>query len=393
VIIISGFVLLQAAVIEIAGKIVFTTPKEQHQLTTPSVPVSNSGSAKPFGMALSDSLYSLSDDQINTELSAISSMGVSWIRIDIAWAGVQPDNSSQYDWSKVDTIITAANNHHIKVLATLAYTPAWAAQSGCDDSSQKCAPASDSQFATFATAAVQRYDNKGVDAWEIWNEPNDQGFWMPTPNPLAYTQLLEASYTAIKKADSSAKVLSGGLAPLDSLPGSIQSVTFLSDMYADGAGKYFDAVAYHPYSYPDLPSSVASWSGWSMMNDLPTSIRSVMIANADTNKQIWITEYGAPTGGPGEQETAANYGDVGGDSHLNSQLQAEMLTQSTQQYDSDSWLGNYFWYSYKDLGTSSSTNENFFGLLDANGNPKPALAAYEQAVKTINRSSLRAQAK
>jgi hypothetical protein len=378
---IAAFLLMNATVIEIDSKLVITTPKEQHQLASPSVTVSsNKKSAKPFGLALSTTLYGLSKSQLNSELNELNTLGVSWIRIDVAWAGVQPNNSSQYDWSPVDTIVSAASSHHLSVLATLAYTPSWAAQSGCNDASQKCAPANDSQFAAFATAAAQRYGHKGVDAWEIWNEPNDQGFWAPAPNPEAYTKLLEASYVAIKKVDGSATVLSGGLGPLDSLPGSIEPVTFLSDLYADGAKGYFDAVGFHPYSYPNLPATVAAWSGWSMMDDLPTSARSVMVANGDSDKQLWITEYGAPTGGPGQTETSDNYGQVGGDSNVDDQLQAEMLTQSTQQYDGDSWLGNYFWYSYKDLGTSETDSENFFGLYTYGGAPKPALTALEQAI-------------
>ena len=119
-----------------------------------------------------------------------------------------------------------------------------------------------------------------------------------------------------------------------------------------------------------------------MLNDLPTSIRSVMVANGDSGKQVWITEYGAPTSGPGETETAANYGSVGGDDHLDQQLQAESLTESAQQYESDDWLGNYFWYSYEDLGTDPTNTGDFFGLVSASGSPKLAYAAYLQTIQS-----------
>ena len=380
IIVAGSFALLCAIVIEIDNKVVIATPKERQQLEMPTVPIDST--AKPFGMAVGSTLDTLSTGQLNSELSNMDVLGVRWVRIDVPWPEVQPNNSTQYDWSALDRVVGAANAHHIKVLGTVAYTPAWAAIKGCDDSMQKCEPASDSQFAAFAANVARRYGSHGIDAWEIWNEPNDEGFWMPTPSPSAYTQLLMTSYTAIKKVDPSAFVISGGLGPLDSFPDSIEPTTFLSGMYAAGAKSYFDAVGYHPYSYPNLPTTIAAWSGWSMMSDLPVSIRSVMTANDDVNKQVWITEYGAPTGGPGETETTANYGEVGGDSNVNDALQAEMLTQSTQQYEGYSWLGNYFWYSYKDLGTSQTDTENFFGLLDYNGNPKPAYTAYKQAIKT-----------
>lgn len=203
---------------------------------------------------------------------------------------------------------------------------------------------------------------------------------MPAPNPTGYTQLLSASYKAIKKVRPYAPVLVGGLGPLDSSSTSINPVSYLSDLYAVGARNYFDAVGYHPYSYPALPSTVASWSGWSMLNDLPTSIRSVMTANSDSNKQVWITEYGAPTGGPGETETQANYGTVGGDDHLDQQLQTETLTQSAQQYESYDWLGNYFWYSYQDLGNDPTNTGDFFGLVSSSGSPKLAYTDYKKII-------------
>lgn len=372
------FVSFHAFVVEVANQFVFTSPREQDALRMPAV--SSPSLAKPFGIALGATLENLNEAQLNSELAALNTLGVTWIRIDIPWATVQPNSAKQYTWSEIDPVVKAASAHHLKILATLAYTPSWAAVSDCNDVSQKCAPASDSQFASYVTAVVNRYKDSGVDAYEIWNEENNEGFWMPAPNPASYTQLLEASYGAIKKVDPYVPVLVGGLGPLDGAASSIEPVTYLSDLYADGARNYFDAVGYHPYSYPALPSTVASWSGWSMLDDLPTSIRSVMVANGDSAKQVWITEYGAPTDGPGETETAANYGSVGGDDHLDQQLQAESLTQSTQQYESYGWLGNYFWYSYVDLGTNPANTENFFGLVSYSGVPKLAYATYKQTI-------------
>ena len=220
-----------------------------------------------------------------------------------------------------------------------------------------------------------------ISAWEIWNEPNNEGFWMPAPDPTAYTQLLKATYPAIKDTDPSAIVLSGSLGPSDGQPSSIAPVTYLSGMYSAGAHGYFDVLGYHPYSYPDLPLTVTPGAP-GHDGRLPVSIRSVMAANGDTNKQIWITEYGAPTNGSGPTETTADYGLVGSNSHVNDQLQADMLKQSTQQYESIPWLGNYFWYSYKDLGSNPSDTGDHFGLLTYSGNQKPAYSAFEQAIHT-----------
>ncbi len=343
------------------------------------------GLAKPFGMALGDTLPFLSARQLNKELNTIAAMGVGWIRIDVSWADVQPQDAQHYDWSGLDRVITSANRHHIQILGILAYTPVWAAPSSCPvRSSQKCAPSSDAQFAAFASAAVQRYAPQGVHDWEIWNEPNLQGFWEPAPSPRAYTNLLKAAFMAIKSKDSKAMVVSGGLGPLDGGSKSIRQQPFLAGMYASGARPYFDALGYHPYSFPAPPSYVISWSGWSTMADISNSIRSIMSANGDGMKPIWITEYGAPTNGHGTEATPNNLNFNAMPDHVNEALQAQMLTQATESYKFTPWLGNFFWYSYKDLGISTDTTENFFGLLRYNGSYKPAYYAYRQAINGGN---------
>ena len=69
--------------------------------------------------------------------------------------------------------------------------------------------------------------------------------------------------------DPSAIVLSGGLAPAPDDGTNINAITFLQAMYANGAQGYFDVLGYHPYSYPALPNTYESWSGWSQMSHQP----------------------------------------------------------------------------------------------------------------------------
>jgi polysaccharide biosynthesis protein PslG len=69
-------------------------------------------------------------------------------------------------------------------------------------------PASASAFGTWAGAVAARYAHSGVVKYfEIWNEENTAAFWLPKPDPAAYTADLQAAYAAIKKADPSAVVI------------------------------------------------------------------------------------------------------------------------------------------------------------------------------------------
>jgi hypothetical protein len=106
-----------------------------------------------------------------------------------------------------------------------------------------------------------------------------------------------------------------------------------------------------------------------------------MSENGYSAKKIWVTEYGAPTNGPGAISTISNPNYNAGPDHVDEALQAEMVSEAITAYKADSWMNGFFWYSYQDLGTSTSTNENFFGLLRADGSEKPSFTAYQTAVK------------
>jgi hypothetical protein len=320
-----------------------------------------------YGIAAGSSLSNLTQSQLDDYMAGVSTTGSGWVRFDIDWDQVQPTDASSYDWSSYDRIVSSASSHHLLVTGILDFTPAWARSSACSDVKQ-CAPSSPAAFATFAEAASTRYSQQGVHVWEIWNEANTDNFWKPAPSVKAYSTLLIAASVGIHKADSHATVLSAGTAPADTSAHSISPVDFLNGLYANGAQSAFDAVSAHPYTYPLVPSNSA--------------VRSVMLNHNDGLKKIWITEFGAPTGGPGISSTISNPNLDQKPTHVDEALEAKILTQAAQLYRSYNWVGPFFWYSYQDAGTTSDTNENFFGLVRADNSHKPAYDAFVAAVKT-----------
>jgi hypothetical protein len=202
--------------------------------------------------------------------------------------------------------------------------------------------------------------------FEIWNEPNISAFWVPKPDPAAYTADLQAAYTAIKQADPSATVISGGLSPAVNSDTTYDPRTFLQDMYADGAQGSFDGLGDHPYSYPALPDDEESWSGWSQMYQTSPSLRSIMAANGDSAKKLFITEYGAPTTG------SNSVGEAG---------QTTALTQALAQAQSFSWLGSFYVYTWADLASEPEI-DNGFGVVSVDNAEKPAYAAVSAALSS-----------
>ncbi len=335
---------------------------------------------KGFGVATSDTLPWLSSAALDAELKDLSNLGFTWIRMDFDWHNIQPDNAASFDFAPYDKVALAASKYNIKIMGMIAYTPVWARPATCTVQTT-CAPAHPSEYATFAAALATRYSKLGVNTWEIWNEPNLQGAWRPAPSATDYTALLKAAYAAIKQADASATVVSGGISSVDEGAASINQLTFLNDMYQAGARGSFDSLGYHSYSYPAVPDEVQSWSGWSMMNDLSVSLRSIMAVNGDGAKQIWSTEYGAPTNGPGNQATESGYDSAAGNYYVSEGLQAKMAAQAITDTRAASWAGPLFWYSYKDLSTDTSSSENFFGILRTDGSKKPAYTTFQSMLK------------
>jgi hypothetical protein len=324
----------------------------------------HSAAGKQVGIADPDLITKPAQVQAS-ELAAMKAIGITSIRLDADWSIVQHAGARSFSWGQLDRAVTSVRAAGMTVDLIIDGTPAWAAKAGTSGDVSP-PPASPAQYATFAARVAARYAPHGVKLFEIWNEPNSAGFWSPKPDPAAYTADLKAAHAAIKRAEPSALVISGGLAPETNDGTNIAPITFLQDMYADGAKGSFNAVGYHPYSYPALPDTYEIWSGWSQMSQTPTSIESVMAANGNASVPLWLTEVGAPTNGPDGVGTAA---------------QAEDLTQAIANAKTTSSVAALYIYTYEDSGTDTSTDEDWFGLLTASGAENPSYAAVAAALK------------
>jgi polysaccharide biosynthesis protein PslG len=332
-----------------------TTTTTPSPTTTTTTPPSTSGQ---FGMS-APALLGETPAQVSAAMTAMSGIGLRWVRVDADWNYIQPTSASSFDWSATDEVVAAANAAHMNVDLLIDDSPAWA--NGSNSGGTFTQPSSAAAFATFAGQVAARYGPLGVHAYEIWNEENTQAFWLPTPDPSFYTSMLKDSYAAIKAAEPDSTVISGGLSPATTDGTDYAPIDYLSDMYAAGAAGSFDALGFHAYSYPALPDTPESWSGWSQMDQTSPSIRSVMEANGDGLKQIWITEVGAPSDGPDGVGTAA---------------QALEIAQVVESAKASPWIGETFFYTYQD----SASNPDYFGLLNADGSQKPAWAALASAL-------------
>jgi hypothetical protein len=310
-----------------------------------AAPISNIGNQQP-------SLPWESHSKMIADLDAVAAAGMTWVRTDFYWPKMEPQRG-RFAWGPTDEFVRAATARGLRVLPVPDYTPAWAASGPSDH----YPPRNLSDYAAFVAAAARRYAPMGVHTWEIWNEQNRASFWLPKADPPTYTHLLQQAYAAIKRVDPRATVISGGLSPAGDNGHDMAPQTFLDQIYRNGARGSFDAVGYHPYSWPYPPMYAASWNTFYQT----PNVHALMAHYGDGGKQIWGTETGWPTG-------TGRYA-------VSESTQAKYTVDAIRQWESWSFHGPFFLYTIHDLGTNKNAWDQNMGMLDYRERAKPVFGA------------------
>lgn len=336
-----------------------------------------------FGLSYGDALTWMPDEQLDRAMADARELGVTWLRVDLSWKNIQPDAPYQYLWERFDRVVDAADSHGLRLVPTLSYTPRWARDPVCAHTNQSCPPADNARFAEFSRLAAVRYAPRGVHTWEIWNEPNIKSFWKSGPDATRYTALLTATAKAVRSVDSDAYLLLGGLAAVDTIPSKqyVSHKTFLAELGRAGALRQVDALSYHPYTYPLLPSTeTATGTRFQDIDRSPDNLVSTLKRYGKPDMPIWLTETGAPTWSPG---TAADSQDARGTTHVTPRLQAEIAADTVTTSAAIPSVAVVCWYSYQDAGPegSDSRKSRHYGLTYHDGTRKPAFDAYKEAIR------------
>lgn len=311
--------------------------------------------AQPVGVAtVATTMIPGSDMQ--REVSAIVGTGANAIRIPVNWNVIQPSADGTLRWQLIDNIVSAANRSGLRILLVLeGPAPLWAQMPGADPAATGNAPARAADFGDFAEAVARRYGRQ-VQMWEIWNEPNTSDYLIP-PTAKAYLPLLRDGFLGIRRAGSTAPVLTGGTS---SELGHTPDIDFIKALYSMGAAPYFDGVAVHPYSFPE-PVDFECGRG-----AIVSEARKVMIEHGDASKKIWITEFGQPTG-PTTVST-------------DEQVQANIIVDAIDKSRRTSWIGAFFVFTTEDLAANSTDPDDNCGLYHYDFTPKDAVSAMRLAV-------------
>lgn len=317
-----------------------------------------------YGVAVSADWGWKSPEELQASYAMARNVGACQIRISVPWGDVETA-PGYYDWSQLDMMVHGATAAGIEPMLVLYAIPGWVQEAGVQQaitqqgasslssSGAVTLAASESDrheigrmYSEFAAAVAARYKDS-VYAYEVWNEPNISRFWT-NPSAAEYAELLKLTYPRIHQADPSAVVISAGLAPAADTETSISPTTFVSEMYKAGAKDSFDALGVHPYTWNDPPEERMKFL------DID-ELQRIMDGNGDAGKQMWVTEYGAPTGGlPG----------------LTQSEQAAMLMFGIEEARRNPRIERFYFYTLQDYPLGVTDPESYFGIYTSDGGAK-----------------------
>jgi polysaccharide biosynthesis protein PslG len=160
-----------------------------------------------------------------------------------SWADINT-SSGVYNWSPLDSWVSKAQRQNVQLLYTFGGTPTWASSSpstSCNYGGGHCvAPADYTNWDTFVTELATRYKGK-IKYYEMWNEPNDTGFWKGTTAQLV--EMTNRAAKIIHAIDPNAEVLS----PAATWK-STTAWTWLDGFLTAGGGPYLDGISFHGYT-------------------------------------------------------------------------------------------------------------------------------------------------
>jgi hypothetical protein len=334
-------------------------------------PATSSDAPAPFFGVVSEDLLAGDAAYRRRTLARQRAAGVRLIRQTFHWDRIEIAPGT-YDFAEYDAYVAAVARAGMELLPILFTPPEFRATR--DAGRGTYPPDRPETMAAFAERLVRRYGPGGelwrarpglpkrpIRAWQVWNEPNLPAYWPTGPDAAEYVRLLDEVARAVKRADPSASVVSAGLG--ESRRG-IPFGDYVRAMLDAGASEALDVFALHAYA-PDSTGSVAAAESTRAMLD-----------ELGSDAPIWITEIGWASGGPASPFTVEPAGQA--------QRIRETLGELARRRD-QLGLRGVVYFNWRDAPPYEGGRDFFglhTGLLDIDGEPKPALAAFRSVAQS-----------
>jgi GH35 family endo-1,4-beta-xylanase len=292
----------------------------------------------------------------NRQAKLMEDAYVNYDRESFEWKLIEP-RKGYFSWAQTDQAVAIANARNIDLIGRFVYTAPWASSAPAGTSAEDVEyypPTNNQDYVDYVKATVARYKDS-VHTWEVLNEVNTSLYWKPTPDPVAFAKLLQATYKAIKAEDPTATVVAAGLAGFD--------YEFMEKFRAAGGMSSFDGLGVHTFVDGEFDSSMTgTW-----LDGAET-----YLAKYAPGTSLWITETawstceaGQPGCTPVTEEKQAQY------------LQQAYLDAAKRGAKAITW------WNLVEYGPTSGQLDNY-GIVEASGREKPAYHALKAVGKALH---------
>lgn len=299
-------------------------------------------------------------------------LGVEVFQYQVHWDEVAPTRPERpgdpddpaYDWGSLDRIAAEALEHGIRLALLVQRTPAWAN----GGRPPIWAPRDPADFADFLYAASRRLPS--VRTWMIWGEPARAENFRPMPvnrpqGPRAYARLLDAAYGALKAADRRNLVVGG----MTLNGGSVMPTLFARYLkLPNGRPPRMDLWGHNPFDgrFPDLADDpIGRFRGLNDIDTLHREIRAYYRQGRRPVPRLWLSEWTVISDKPSRIFLGF---------HVSAREQARWLRAAFAIARRTPYVAGLGWFTLLDEPPAPGSAN--WGLMRADGTPKPAYGAY-----------------
>jgi beta-xylosidase len=297
------------------------------------------------------------------QIAAERALGLKWARLDLHWAVIEKMQGVP-DLAVVDDVLKSMKDGGLEPLVYVVGTPPFASSAppGPNPPHDNWGPKDNAQYADFVEKLAKRYPD--VKYWQIWNEPNLPSFWALKEDPAAFATLAKDAAEILHRDIPDRKLVLAGMANYSQMP--LRGGFMLEDLLKAGVQRDYDVMAYHPYT--DTPEGDSPGDAQGFIKEVPNVNRTLRNAGV---RAIWATEFGWST-------------------YTGEKVQQPIISETTQadyilrrialmmRQDFD----RVFYFALTDLDFRVQRREQHYGLLDVQGNPKPAYTALKYFLAT-----------
>lgn len=244
------------------------------------------------------------------------------------WQEIQPNNATNYDWSRFDRWLALVEANGCTPVFTVYGSPSWASARPAEASAYSvnglaAEPTNMADLATFVTAVANRYGSR-LPYYEVWNEPNLTGFFTGTKAKLV--DMVKTVSLAVKAVNPSAKIICPSVTSFRETAGSggevyLDALLTQQDTAATGTMlNWIDIVGVHLY-YAHMTTTIVGCI---------SRIKTLLQARGYGALELWDTESGI----------LSPYPDVIADEFHLKIMQRRLIATAA------CGLEKQFWYSY-----------------------------------------------